>query len=915
MGRLSSFFRVLIASFLSGIAINAIAQMPTQAQINQFQRLPPQQQKALAQRFGVDISQFTGLSTSSSSRPSQELTLNPRQEKYLEPEPFLYSGLERFPSADEDDDGTLRPFGYNLFSGEPTSSAPLNDIPVPSDYVIASGDELVIQLYGKESATHRLFVGRDGSISFPQLGNISVAGSTFSQLRKALPEQIKAQIIGVDVAISMGELRTIQVMVVGDAYKPGAYLINGLSTISQAIMAAGGFKKTASLRNIQVKRNGQLIHQLDLYDLLLKGDGSQDVRLQSGDAVLIGSVGNQVSVFGEVVRPAIYEVKQGETLEQIIAFAGGAKPQALLDQVIVERVSDNGIGVLEKDLSKYTQRTFSLKGGDNVRLLSRNPNYSQAVSIRGAVLRQGLFPVADGMRISDVFRSFERDIGRRADLSYSLLIRENSKTAQIEIFQFSLSNVLNNVNAKDNYHLKAKDQLWIFSNGQVGDIWSGKVSDTQKHLQKESLNFDDNQSLKDLDALMAKQGKVSEKQVLDSESGVVVSVANKGQKPFSTLDKLDLQGEVKEDPFSRKVMLKPLLTQLKRQASPVNPIRVVEIRGEVKYPGVFPMTQDARLIDLVTAAGGYREGSYHREAELSRFEMVNNKLTMKHSRIVLPSSMPAINDTQANLLLRSKDKIHIFAHSEWREEINVELLGEVTFPGVYTLQRGGTLQDVIERAGGFTRFAYPEGAIFSRESLRLQEQQRIAFLRGQLKQEIASLALRRQSSTAQYATPPLEAMQVLGKLNDNQAVGRMVIDLQTQLDENTSSAKLLLEDGDKLVIPAYRPEVQVIGQVQYSSNHLFKEGLSWKDYVRLAGGFKKQADKKRMYIIKASGAVMVPKRHNWFRHKKVAIEPGDTIVVPINTDYMDGLSTVATATQMLYQVGLSAAAIANLSRD
>lgn len=201
-------------------------------------------------------------------------------------------------------------------------------------------------------------------------------------------------------------------------------------------------------------------------------------------------------------------------------------------------------------------------------------------------------------------------------------------------------------------------------------------------------------------------------------------------------------------------------------------------------------------------------------------------------------------------------------------------------------------------------FAYPQGAVFSREVLRLQEQQRMKMVTNSLRQEIASLTLRRQSSAATYTSSPTEAMKVVDDLLDIPAIGRLVIDLPNILLGNAQD-DVMLEDGDKLYIPPRRNTISVLGQVQIASNFTFKPGLSVEKYISLAGGEKKQADTDRVYVIRANGAVMLPNQSHWFVRSEKSLAPGDTIVVPIDTDYLDGLSTFSTATQMMYQIGVA----------
>ncbi len=256
----------------------------------------------------------------------------------------------------------------------------------------------------------------------------------------------------------------------------------------------------------------------------------------------------------------------------------------------------------------------------------------------------------------------------------------------------------------------------------------------------------------------------------------------------------------------------------------------------------------------------------------------------------------------------SKDRLNVFTKPGWREDNSVELFGEVVFPGKYTFNRGETIKDVVARAGGLTRFAYADGAIFSRKSLREQEAQRVKMINQQLKDEIASMSLRRQSSSARYTTSPSEAMAIVDELDNAEPVGRMVIDLASIID-GVESEDVMLENEDKIYIPPQRKVVSVIGEVQFASSHIHRNAATVKDYLNMAGGTKRQADKDRIYVIRANGSVMMPNNSFWFSNKVDELKPGDTIVVPIDTDYLDSLSAWTSATQILYQMGVAWSAI------
>ncbi|MDH3588093.1 MAG: polysaccharide export protein, partial [Gammaproteobacteria bacterium] len=235
----------------------------------------------------------------------------------------------------------LERFGSSLFEGVPTTFAPATDIPVPTDYVIGPGDTVIVQLYGKENERYELAVTRDGQLSVPSIGPVSVTGLTFADMRSDLLTRIGEQMIGVEASITLGELRSIRVFVLGDAERPGSYTVSGLSTVTNALFVSGGINEQGSLRRIQLKRQGRVVQTLDLYRLLLHGDTRGDVRLQPGDAIFIPPIGKTVGVGGEIVRPAIYELRQEKTVDEVIALGGGLLPSAFPYAARVERIGSN----------------------------------------------------------------------------------------------------------------------------------------------------------------------------------------------------------------------------------------------------------------------------------------------------------------------------------------------------------------------------------------------------------------------------------------------------------------------------------------------------------------------------------------------------------------------------------------------
>lgn len=862
----------------SGVAANI-----SPAMLAQFKQLPAAQQQALAAQYGVDINSLNaqsadGLEQASSAQP----TLEPRDvdvSKLSQRANYVDKNL-----LDTDLKNKLQPFGYNIFAGQPTSQTPIGDIPVPDDYVVGPGDQIKIQLFGKENASYTLKVGREGNIDFPKLGPINVAGLTFQEVKDDLQERITKQFIGVESSISFGTLRTMQIFVMGDAYKPGAYNVNALTTVTQALLIAGGIDTVGSLRNIQVKRGNEIIQHIDLYNMLLSGDTSQDIRLTSGDTIFIAAKGKEVSVDGLVKRPAIYELASNTSVREVLALAGGVKAEALRE-ITLTRPTQKGNKVFNLDINA----AFKVNDGDKITVNAASSENPTAISLTGAVIREGDFSYQPGMRISSVLQNQSRDLKLTADMNYALVVREVNTQHDIEVLQFSPAKVFARPYDIEDLVLQPKDKIIIFN--------------SEVDLNKSNLKMNNNDDAELSQQLAQKETLLQKSQqgVVDAQTGAVVtSDIQQENRNKLTLDKSSQQtagDALLAD--ERQQLLKPIIDKLKAQATNNQPVQIAEIRGEVKYAGVYPINRHSRVEDLIVAAGGLQESAY--VAELSHVSKLDKNIDITHQRIDIDL---AINPN-ASPLLASKDTINILAHPDWREEATVQVFGEVKYPGTYKMKRGEGLYNLIQRVGGLTDYANPKGTIFAREELRKQEEQRLTYLRTQLKQEISTLALRRQNTSA---VQPAEAVGLVDQMESTQAIGRLSINMPAILDGD-KQADILLEDGDKLYIPSLQNAVSIIGQVQYPSSQAFDAALSIDDYIDRAGGAKKQADTARTYVIKADGSVMLPSGNYWFSRKSRNLEPGDTIVIPVDTDYLDALSTWSTATQMMYQLGVAWKAI------
>src|ERR1700722_265455 len=355
----------------------------------------------------------------------------------------------------------LKPFGYDLFDHSLSTFAPATNVPVPSDYIVGAGDELNVQLYGKENRSLKLTVGRDGRINLPSLGPVTVAGLTFDAMRATIESRVSAQLIGVKASVSMGDTRSIRVFVLGEARRPGTYTISGLGTITSALYAAGGARPTGSLRNIELKRRGTLVRRLDLYDLLIRGDTSDDSKLLPGDVIFIPPVGPTISVDGEVRRPAIYETRSETTVAEVVQLAGGLTPEAETSDVMLTRIEPNQRRVVISVDLNAAQKSLQVRNGDFLRITRLRPTLDSGVIVQGHVFTPGAFAFRPDMHLTDVFHSID-ELMPNADEHYVLIRRELPPDRRIAVLSADLAAALRAPGSAADVILQARDRITVF---------------------------------------------------------------------------------------------------------------------------------------------------------------------------------------------------------------------------------------------------------------------------------------------------------------------------------------------------------------------------------------------------------------------------------------------------------------------
>lgn len=844
----------------------------------------------------------------------------------------------------------LTQFGYDIFNQVQSAPASASGIPVPPNYQIGPGDNLIVQLFGKRNVEYKLIVTRDGNILVPEYGPVKVAGMTFDEVEQLITAGFKRRVIGAKVVVTMGQLRTVQIRLAGDVTQPGVYTIGGLTTMIDAILTTGGVRPTGSLRNIQLIRGGKRIARLDLYDLLLNGRIEQGSYLDHNDTIFVPPIGPIVYVGGEVQRPAIYELNGENTVGQIIGMSGGLLPTASLQHSHIERIQTAGIRTLIDFSTASTRKSerailgTAVQTGDLLRVLPLEDELEDIILLSGHVKRPGGFQFRPGMRISDVMPSAEVLLPG-ADVDFVLVKRENLRTLRTEVVYANLMQALTSPGGQGDIALQSHDQIMVFN---LAKDREQVVNDIVQELDVQATHYrpsrvievrgalrytgrfplQEGARLLDIIALSGGlqpgtemyYGVIARTRYPDRDIEAIpfkiaaalldsAAPANLAIEPGDRLYFFD-------DRSNRSELLNSEIARLRQQAIYGANERLVTIQGEVLHSGTYPLSHDMRASDLLCAARGLTRKAYGLTTELSRIQR-NASSNNEVAHITLDSlkllslcdltrqaASGRINvtdnsellvlyvDEHVNPTLAPMDQLTFTEKSGWVEQASVTLFGEVQRPGVYAINRGETLCDVLQRADGLTPEAYMFGAEFTRESVRAMQQGTLDELQDQLDDLMIELSLshsfNNKDKTSHDWAGRQDYIKTIRQLESAEANGRMVINLERAV-KCRKSHPLTLEDGDTLTIPHTPDYVQVSGQVYVPTSHLYDEDRKIGDYVELSGGHTVLGRLKDTFVIQANGEVLNYKgSRTSSRIARKTVMPGARIYVPLDVDRMNG---------------------------
>lgn len=484
-------------------------------------------------------------------------------------------------------------FGYDLFHNAPSTFAPVEDIPVTPDYVVGPGDELEVRAWGQIDVDYRALVDRTGFVYIPKVGNIKVAGLKYQDLEGYLKTVVGRTYRGFDLSVNLGRLRSVQVFIVGQARRPGSYTVSSLSTMVNALFAAGGPSGKGSMRRIQLKRGTQVVTELDLYDLLIKGDKSKDAPLKQGDVIYIPPVGALVAVGGSVNAPAVFELKTQASLGEVIDYAGGLSSTASGKKAVIERIEDRRVRKVDEFTLDQQGNARALKDGDLVRILAISPRFENAVTLRGSVAQPLRFPWREGMRVRDVIPEKE------ALIKPDYWLGKNQLTRPQPMFDAKSDGT-----KSDNPKMDITKVDGTKSEGLKSD--DGKSTAAKKTKPEENKLFEDvKRNAAEINWDYAVVERFNESDLSTSLLPFNLGNAILSAKPE---DDLVLQAGDVITVFSKEDFRIPQDRQAK----------YVRLEGEFKQAGVYKVEAGETLRKLVNRVGGFSTQPYLFGAEFAR---------------------------------------------------------------------------------------------------------------------------------------------------------------------------------------------------------------------------------------------------------------------------------------------------------
>lgn len=712
-----------------------------------------------------------------------------QRQQYIQQQQSLYLNSLGFVMPDSmamfDYDGYMMPvnktghskriFGHDIFSQQALTFEPEMNIPAPADYLLSAGDLVFVDVAGASQFSYNGEISPEGYLHIEGFGPIKVGGLTLAQANSQIKETLGRYFKESEIILTVGQTNTITVNVMGEVMRPGTYTLSAFATVFHALYMAGGANDIGTLRAIKVYRDNRLISTIDLYDFILNGKLSGNVRLASNDVIVVGPYEALVQITGKVKRPMFYEMRPTESVATLLSYSGGFTGDAYRENIRLIRKNSGQKEVFSID--EFQAETFRIADGDSLFVDSVLDRYANMVEVKGAVFRPGMYEV--GNQVTTVRQLIEKAGGLTEDAFQArAVMHRRKKDRSLEVLPIALQELMNR---------------------EIPDV-----------------------TLRNEDVLFVPSLK-------------------------------DIQDE-----------------------------KILSIYGEVYYPGVYHFADNTTIEDLVLQAGGLKDAASLVKVDVSR--RLRNATVTETSPVIAETFSFALKDGfvvegEPGFVLQPFDEVFVRKSPGYVEQNHVTIEGEVAFEGIYTLSnKGQRLSDLLEMAGGLTQEAYPKGARLIRtltDAERLKQQSMKKFIVSKDSAELRKF-----------------------DLNQVRYVG---INLEEAIKHKGSDEwDLVLQNGDKLIIPQYTNTVTINGEVLYPNTVAYMPGKGLDYYINQAGGFSVKARRRKVFAVNLNGTVTRVRRSK-------DIQPGCEIVVPTKEERKRAVSL----TEIL-SIGTTAAALGTM---
>lgn len=762
----------------------------------------------------------------------------------------------------------------------------------PDNYTIAAGDILELYIYGDRDDKQELTVQNDGTVQLEYIGPVHIGGMSYKDAKEHIISQLKHHFKTSSFKLIISKYSSIQATLIGDVKNPGIYNLSSFSTVKDLLIVSRGVRKSASVRDIIVKRKGKVIADIDFYDLLFNGKTIGNTLLKHGDIVIVKQAKKLVSIDGYINNSAIFELKESENLDKLLVYAGGLKPNASKTEIKVNRFDNNAKRKTFKVTYQDSKR-FKLKDGDSVYVYPLDFTANDSVNFYGNIIRPGTYSLNNITTLNEFFKkSLSKGMQKfflpNTYFEYGV-IKRYTKNLKYVSKSFNLLKV---IDGTESVSLYPKDEVYIFN---VSDIYSNAYVLTKgSTLSKPGkLQYIDGMTIQDVISISGING------ILDDKVRVT-SYATKKFMPKTSFYSLKSQGDTILKAYDEVEVYDYYST---------HSLEPVTITGEVIKPTTVYYEKGMSLKTLLDIAGGVTKQAYSRIIEIIRYKIDDDEM---RQREILTIDMRSQSSNA--IKLQPYDKVKIFKIPNWNNQRTVTLKGEVIFPGTYSVENDEKLSSVIKRAGGYTKQAFIKGAVFTRETIRKQQMQEYNKSLAKVRRELAlynampanvkQSANISRSSTEQLAVVMEEAKKYM-------PMGRVSIDLNKNITKFTDSQfDLILQDQDSLTIPNRIDTITVFGEVFNPTSFVFDAEKSVDEYIAMASGLARTADSSNIYIVHANG-ISEPVSKSWFT-SSIEIQKGDTIVVPLYIKETNNLDLWDSVSRILASFAITAATMTTL---